>query len=75
MRGGELAKIDFMNQKINRAIMCNYNNKQYYEIIINTEKTCKKREIYIPAESYEFLKRFGDVVQGTQKSAFKDFSN
>jgi hypothetical protein len=74
MRSGELASINFASQIINRTVKSYFSDKQVYEVIINTEKTHKKREVYIPIESFEFLKKHGGVKQSTAKSAFNDFS-
>ncbi len=55
MRLGELMSIDFSKNPANRVVESNLSGKKFAEIIINTEKTCKKREVYIPLESYDFL--------------------
>jgi hypothetical protein len=56
MRVGELVNIDFQNCLVNRFIKSEIHNEIMVEIIINTEKTKKKREVYIPFKSYLFLK-------------------
>jgi intergrase/recombinase len=57
MRIGEFVSIDF---KIDisklRTIESRITGEKFVEMIINTEKTKKKREIYMPVESFEFLK-------------------
>lgn len=55
MRLGELMSIDFSKNPANRVVESNLSGKKFAEIIINTEKTCKKREVYIPLESYDFF--------------------
>ncbi|MDR0341466.1 MAG: site-specific integrase [Mycoplasmataceae bacterium] len=56
MRIGELCSIDFSKLKDNVRILKNiYTNSKVTEIIINTEKTYKKREIYIPFENFAFF--------------------
>jgi hypothetical protein len=55
MRIGELTSIKFNTSPAHRFIYSKLNSQQYAEIIINTEKTCKKREIYIPLETYNFF--------------------
>jgi hypothetical protein len=56
MRVGELASIDFSTNPAHRIVHSSIHNEQMVEIIINTEKTRKKREIYVPLSSYEFFK-------------------
>jgi hypothetical protein len=53
MRIGELCSIKWYSDTASRIIVSNIDNKEYAEIIINTEKTGKKREIYIENEVYE----------------------
>jgi intergrase/recombinase len=55
MRLGELVSIPFDVFPAHRVIYDNFSKTSLVEIIINTEKTCKKREIYIPEDSYNFL--------------------
>jgi hypothetical protein len=52
MRLGELCDIDFKTNPASRFIVSKFSNTSCAEVIINTEKTCKKREIYIPEDSY-----------------------
>jgi hypothetical protein len=52
MRVGELCSIDFTKDPASRIIKSRFSNTNSAEIIINTEKTCKKREVYIPVEAY-----------------------
>jgi site-specific recombinase XerD len=56
MRVGELVNIDFTRDPCQRIVTSILDKSQMAEIIINTEKTCKKREIYVPLDSYEFMK-------------------
>jgi hypothetical protein len=56
MRLGEFTAIDFTKQSIKREIKSNFSNSVFYEIVINTEKTKKNREVFIPKESFEFFK-------------------
>jgi integrase len=55
MRVGELCNINFQNNPGHRVLLNKFINEKVVEIIINTEKTCKKREIYIPKKSYDFF--------------------
>jgi hypothetical protein len=55
MRIGELCSIDFESKPHHRIVYSSINRTYLAEIIINTEKTCKKREIYIPLKTYNFL--------------------
>jgi site-specific recombinase XerD len=45
MRIGELAGLNFQTHKVIRVIQSEVCQKSIVEIIINTEKTCKKREV------------------------------
>lgn len=53
MRIGELCSIDWKKRPAHRLIRSNISGSELVEIIINTEKVCKKREIYIPLSCYE----------------------
>jgi len=55
MRVGELISIKFSTNPAHRIVKSSISGKEFAEIIINTEKTCKKREVYIPIESYNFF--------------------
>jgi integrase len=55
MRIGELVSIDFMHNPAHRFVENRKTHERFAEIVINTEKVCKKREIYIPEESYLFF--------------------
>lgn len=57
MRVGEFLSIDISKDPANRIARSEISKKEYAEIIINTEKTSKKRETYIPLDSYEFFKK------------------
>ena len=59
MRIGELASINFRTNPAHRIIESKISGCDKAEIIINTEKTCKKREIYIPLDAYKFFIFFG----------------
>jgi site-specific recombinase XerD len=56
MRVGELASIDFKSCPAHRFIRSKLHNEIMAEVIINTKKTKKKREVYIPIKSYCFFK-------------------
>ena len=58
MRIGELASINFRANPAHRIIESKISGNDKVEIIINTEKTCKKREIYIPLDAYKFFVRY-----------------
>ena len=55
MRIGELASINFRDNPVHRIIESKIYGIDKAEININTEKTCKKREIYIPLDAYKFI--------------------
>lgn len=55
MRAGELASIDFKSIHLNRFVSSDISHDKYAELIINTEKTCKKREVYLPENVYKFF--------------------
>ncbi len=55
MRIGELVAIPFNKDPAHRVIWSSLNKQYLAELIINTEKTCKKREVYLPHESYRFM--------------------
>jgi integrase len=57
MRVGELVSINFKDCPAHRFIKSKLHNEIMAEIIINTEKTRKKREVYIPIKSYLFFKQ------------------
>jgi len=57
MRIGELASINFAKTRLNRYVKSDISGHKYAEIIINTEKSCKKREIYLPENVYKFFKK------------------
>ncbi|GMO16957.1 MAG: hypothetical protein Ta2E_08230 [Mycoplasmoidaceae bacterium] len=57
MRIGELCAIDFKNLHNFRIIESQIIGKSCVEIIINCEKVCKKREVYIPKDSFDFFRR------------------
>ncbi|MCQ3908857.1 MAG: hypothetical protein MJ200_05005 [Mycoplasmoidaceae bacterium] len=57
MRIGELTSINFSQLPAHRVITSEISGEKLAEIIINTEKTCKKREIYIPIDAYNFFSR------------------
>ena len=64
MRIGELASINFRANPAHRIIESKISGCDKAEIIINTEKTCKKREIYIPLDAYKFFVRYKWKIKG-----------
>lgn len=58
MRIGELASINFRANLAHRIIVSKISGCDKAEIIINTEKTCKKREIYVPLDAYKFFVKY-----------------
>ena len=68
MRLGELLSIKFSTSPAHRIVKSSISGKEFAEIIINTEKTCKKREVYIPIESYNF---FVSTLSDPKKKLYK----
>ena len=64
MRIGELASINFRTNPAHRIIESKISGNGKAEIIINTEKTCKKREIYVPIEAYRFFVKYKWKIKG-----------
>ena len=58
MRIGELASINFRSNPVHRIIESKISGCDKAEIIINTEKTYKKQEIYIPFDTYKFFVKY-----------------
>jgi site-specific recombinase XerD len=73
MRAGEFTAIDFNNVKINRTVESKLSGEVCVEITINTEKTKKNREVFIPKASYEFIKKYGSISYGTLAYDFRIF--
>lgn len=70
MRIGELAAIPFLRFPCHRIVQSKItSNIKCAEIIINTEKTCKQREVYVPIEAYEF---FTKCSKGLKANLIKD---
>jgi hypothetical protein len=74
MRLGEFTSIDFRIQTIKREIQSNLTKEVFYEIVINTEKTCKKREIFIPKKCFEFFKSYSNNKYTTIGYDFRTFN-
>ena len=64
MRIGELASINFRDNPVHRIIESKISGIDKAEFIINTEKTCKKREIYIPLDAYKFFVKYKWKIKG-----------
>lgn len=64
MRIGELCSIDWGKKPLNRVLESKFSRKKFVEIIINSEKTCKQREVYVPLECYDwFVNKIGKCLK------------
>lgn len=73
MRIGELASIPFKQLPAHRIIKSPISKQECAEIIINTEKTCKQREVYIPIEAYNFFAKCKRLKSNLIKDNFISF--
>jgi hypothetical protein len=73
IRAGEFTAIDFQTIKVNRVIESKLSGEVCVELTINTEKTKKNREIFIPKVSYDFIKEHGSISYGTLGYDFRTF--